>query len=76
MLTMDKIRATLKAHGVIFEEYNNGHELRGFRCFVYGWIDSFDLIRWNCVDNCFWLIDPAGNSEKLTADGLERWLGY
>lgn len=75
MLTMDKIRAALKAHGVIFEE-RNGAGLREFRCYCYGYSDACDVIHWTSEAGGWWLIDPAGNSEKLTLQGLRRWLGY
>ena len=75
MLTMDKIRDALKAHGIIFEEFNGG-EVKWFRCFCYGGIDACDVIRYTPEAGGWWLIDVAGNSEPLTLEGLRHWLGY
>lgn len=75
MLTMDKIRAVLKAHGVIFEEFN-GVEVKEFRCFCYGGIDACDVIRYTPEAGEWRLIDVAGNSETLTSERLKAWLGY
>lgn len=75
MLTMDKIRAALKAHGVVFEECN-AEQVKEFRCCCYGYSDACDVIRWTPEAGAWYLIDPAGNSEKLTFQGLRRWLGY
>lgn len=75
MLTMDKIRAVLKAHGIIFEEFNGG-EINGFRCFCYGYSDACDIIRYTPEAGGWWLIDCAGNSEPLMLGSLKAWLGY
>lgn len=75
MLTMDKIRDVLKAHGVIFEE-RNGVEVKEFRCYCYGYSNACDVIRYTPEAGGWYLIDPAGNSEELTLQDLRRWLGY
>lgn len=75
MLTMNKIRDVLKAHSVIFEEFNGG-EVKGFRCFCYGGIDACDVIRYAPEAGGWRLIDVAGNSEPLTLASLKAWLGY
>lgn len=75
MLTMDEIRAVLKAHGVIFEE-RNGDEVKEFRCYCYAYCDTYDIIRYTPEAGGWWLIDCAGNSEPLTLASLKEWLGY
>lgn len=75
MLTMDKICATLKAHGIIFEK-RNGEQVKEFRCYCYAYSDACDVIRWTSDAGAWYLIDPARNSEKLTVNGLKAWLGY
>lgn len=75
MLTMDKIRAILKAHGVIFDEHN-GDEVQEFRCFCYAFSDAYDVIRYTPEAGGWRLIDCAGNSELLTLASLKAWLGY
>lgn len=75
MLTTNKIRAVLKAHGVIFEE-RNGDEVKEFRCYCYAYSDTCDIIRYTPEAGGWWLIDCAGNSEPLTLASLKEWLGY
>ena len=75
MLTMDKIRDVLKAHGVIFEEYD-GAEVKEFRCYCYAYSDACDVMRYTSEAGAWYIIDPAGNSEPLTLASLRRWLGY
>ena len=75
MLTMDKIRDVLKAHGIIFEE-RHGAEVNEFYCFYYAYCDTCDVIRYTPEAGGWWLIDPTGNSEPLTMASLKHWLGY
>ena len=75
MLTMDKIRDVLKAHGVIFEEHD-GEGVKEFHCYCYAYSDACDVIRWTSEAGAWYIIDAAGNSEPLTMASLRHWLGY
>ena len=76
MLTMDKIRAELDNHGVIYEEFKPSPTLEGMRCYVYGYMDIYDIILWTDEAGAWYLIDPADNAEELTEESLRHWLGY
>lgn len=75
MLTMDKIRDVLKAHGAIFEERHSA-EVKEFRCYCYAYSDDCDVIGYTPEAGGWWLIDCTGNSNPLTLASLKAWLGY
>ena len=75
MLTMNKIRDILKAHGLIFEE-RHGEGVKEFHCYCYAYSDACDVIRYTPEAGGWWLIDCVGNSEPLTLASLKHWLGY
>lgn len=71
------LRDTLDAHGIIYEYCHTYNQSIEFKCYVYGYSDVYDLIRYNQYTNGKWyIIDPAGSVDELTIDVLKAWLGY
>lgn len=71
------LRDVLDAHGIIYDYLHTYKQSIEFKCYVYGYSDVYDLIRYNqYTDGKWYLIDAAGNSEELTINVLKAWLGY
>lgn len=71
------LREILDAHGVIYDYCHTHKQSIEFKCYVYGYSDVYDLIRYNQYTNGKWcLIDPADNVYELTIDTLKAWLCY
>ena len=72
------LQNTLDAHNVIYDYYYHKYkQFIEFKCYVYGYSDAYDCIRYNqYTDGKWYLIDADGNSEELTIDVLNAWLGY